>query len=199
MFAIYIGNAIDPVEVLVDTNTTLRQAYSDAGIPVPSGAMLTHNSAVMGGDAFDKTVGALGIVSGDYVTMSQKLKSALEITVHKNVPNNYSVVVKSKLTAKIMSYVPDHVLIEKDEDGNKNAVYVMNCAKTGSGSVSNTQMTFRAGTEGEELSLVVPMECSEEKVRAFVAGWQRKAVACEEKILAEYKKVTDAMAEVRFD
>ena len=200
MFNIYIGNAIDPVEVLVSETTTLRQAYADAGLPLPSGSMITHNAVVLGNDALDKPIGTLGIAAGDYLTVSQKLKSALEIRVRKNVPGNFTVVVKSKLTGKVMKYVPDHVLYEKDEDGNKNATYVISTAKTGSGNVSNNGMTFRVGSDNDaNLTLVVPMECSEEQVRAFVAGWQRKAQACEDKIMAEYAKVTEAMAEVRFE
>ena len=200
MFNIYIGNAIDPVEVLVSEATTLRQAYADAGLPLASGSMITHNAVVLGNDALDKPISTLGIAAGDYLTVSQKLKSALDIRVRKNVPGNFTLVVKSKLTGKVMKYVPDHVLYEKDEDGNKNATYVISTAKTGSGNVSNTGMTFRVGSDNDApLTLVVPMECGEEQVRAFVAGWQRKAQACEEKIMAEYAKVTEAMAAVRFE
>lgn len=198
MFNIYVGQAVDPIEVLVDSTTTIREAYAKAGIALAANSMITHNSAVLGSGDFDKTMGQLGITAGDYVNVSQKLKSALKVVVKKNVPNNFTVIVKSDLTGKILSYVKDHAHYEGEGD-KKSPVYVIGASKTAA-HVCDTCMNFKsASKDDEKLQMAIPMECGEEAVRSFVASWQTKAAACEKDILARYKVIADAMADVVFE
>jgi hypothetical protein len=198
MFNIYVGQAIDPVEVLVDNTTTVRDAYAKAGISLAANSMITHNSNVLSASDFDKTMGQLGITAGDYVNVSQKLKSAMEIVVKKNVPSNYTVVVKSDLTGKIMSYVKDHTLYEGDGE-KKTPVFVINATKNAVHACENCINFKSSAKDDEKLQMAIPMECGEEAVRAFVASWQTKAIACEKEILARYKVIADAMEGVKFE
>ena len=198
MFNIYVGQAIDPVEVLVDNTTTVRDAYAKAGISLAANSMITHNSNVLSASDFDKTMGQLGITAGDYVNVSQKLKSAMDIVVKKNVPNNYTVVVKSDLTGKIMSYVKDHTLYE-GEGEKKAPVFVINATKSAAHVCENCMNFKSSAKDDEKLQMAIPMECGEEAVRAFVAGWQTRAIACEKEILARYKVIADAMEGVKFE
>ena len=198
MFNIFVGQAIDPIEVLVDSTTTIREAYAKAGIALAANSMITHNSAVLGSGDFDKTMGQLGITAGDYVNVSQKLKSALKVVVKKNVPNNFTVVVKSDLTGKIMSYVKDHVLYEGEGD-KKTAAFVISATKNAPHACESCMNFKSSAKDDEKLQMAIPMECGEEAVRSFVAGWQTKAAACEKEILARYKVIADAMADVVFE
>ena len=121
----------------------------------------------------------------------------MKITVMKNIENNYTVVVKTDLTNKILSYVKDHTLVEKNEDGKKVTKYLI--TNTGVKGITDTQMNLPKGAKADEkLSLAIPMECSEELVRAFVAGWQTKAAACEKAILERYAEIKGAMDAVTF-
>lgn len=76
MFNIYVGNAIDPTEVLVRDTDTVKDVYAAAGMPLDARSCITHNTAVLSAEDLGKTLASLGISAGDYLTVSQKLKSA---------------------------------------------------------------------------------------------------------------------------
>ena len=75
MIKVFIGSALDPKEVMVAPAQTLRQAFTDNHLSVPSGAMLTHNGSRLGDRDLDKTFTDLNIVSGDSITIAEKLSS----------------------------------------------------------------------------------------------------------------------------
>jgi hypothetical protein len=45
-------------------------------MPLDERSCITHNTAVLSAGDLNKTLAALGVSAGDYLTVSQKLKSA---------------------------------------------------------------------------------------------------------------------------
>ena len=76
MLRITIGSALDPIETLVDGNTTVRDAFRESNVNLPNGALVTLNSRLLGDEELNQTLTNLMVTDGDLLTYSQKLNSA---------------------------------------------------------------------------------------------------------------------------
>ena len=81
MKQIYIGLGYDPVDVVIDTSKTVRDAFKKAGKENLLAAKYTINFAKNGGAGavirdFDVTLASLGVEDGDGFLASENLKSA---------------------------------------------------------------------------------------------------------------------------
>ena len=73
MFELFIGSAYAPKTVSgVNPNKTIRQVFAENGITIPHGAILMKDSVRLGDADLDKSLVALGVTSGEYLTISEK-------------------------------------------------------------------------------------------------------------------------------
>lgn len=76
MLQLYIGSAYAPKTVTANPNKTIKQIFGENGITIPHNAIMMKGSVRLGDADLDKPLTALGVVSGDYLTISEKYSGA---------------------------------------------------------------------------------------------------------------------------
>ena len=76
MIKFYIGSAYDPTQVIVSEDKTIRQAYQENDVALPSNAMVTLNSRKLSTSELDKTLAELKVKENDVITITEKYQSA---------------------------------------------------------------------------------------------------------------------------
>lgn len=75
MITLYIGDSLNPKEILVSPEAKISEIFRSNGINYDNGTV-TADARKLGTAELDKTVNELGITDGTYLTVSQKLQSA---------------------------------------------------------------------------------------------------------------------------
>lgn len=73
---ITIGSALDPIEVTVLDNKTLKSVLTEHNIPISGGVVFMHNVQQLGYERIDSTLAELGVQDGDSICYTQKLSSS---------------------------------------------------------------------------------------------------------------------------
>lgn len=76
MLELFIGSAYAPKTVSANPNKTVKAIFAENGITIPHNAILMKGSQRLGDADLDKPLSALGVVSGDYLTISEKYSGA---------------------------------------------------------------------------------------------------------------------------
>ena len=76
MLEIYIGDAFDPIKVIVRPTATVREVYEENHKQLSRDAVVTHRNARLGDNELDKTLAELGVQDGDLITCTMKLNGA---------------------------------------------------------------------------------------------------------------------------
>ena len=72
MLRINIGTSYDTEEKIINENTTIRQAFKDAGVSLTSGTIVTNNGSRLGDRDLDKTFAELGVEEDALITANEK-------------------------------------------------------------------------------------------------------------------------------
>lgn len=152
MLNIIVGNNMGRQSMIIDENTTIRQALEQADIDYSRG-MTSLDGVTLQPGQMDKTFVELGITEKCYLMNVVKADNAATIKVVGNVA-----VVESAATletiAKLAKYRPAALSLFEGSGKDKEEVFRVGVAPKGNGSIGTYGVSFGTGTNADGKALV---------------------------------------------
>lgn len=189
MIKVTIGNNTTRKNVIVDSNTTLRQALEANGIDYSHGAMMLDGVTLQPG-ALDRTFNDFGIAESCYLLSVQKADNAAEIKTAGQAAVIVSGV-KRKDIETVKKYRPEALKLFGGED-NKEFVYAIGLG-SGMGSINKVGAEFGAeahdGSGKATITVAIPDDVDD--VKAYLSDQYGRLVLNVNKIEATFPAVLE--------
>ena len=189
MIKVTIGNNTMRKNIIVDSNTTLRQALEANGVDYTHGAMMLDGVTLQPG-AMDKTFAEFGIAESCYLLSVQKADNAAEIKTAGQAAVIISGVKKADIEM-VKKYRPEALQLFGGED-NKEFVYAIGLG-SGMGSINKVGAEFGAeahdGSGKATITVAIPDDVDD--VKAYLSDQYGRLVLNVNKIEATFPAVLE--------
>ena len=157
MIKVTIGSNINRSTVIIDENTTLRQAFEDAGIDYTLG-MASLDGSTLGPGDLNKTFADFGVTEKCYLLTVVKADNAATIKIAGS-----ACIVESAHKLEdirlLEKFRPNALALFEGENGKKEMTFRVGAAKTGNGSINSVGATFGSQPTGAgkaAITMIIP-------------------------------------------
>lgn len=163
MIKVTIGNNISRNSVIIDENTTLRNALEDAGVDYTIGMTSLDGSTLAPGD-LDKTFADFGITEKCYLLNVVKADNAAAVKIVGG-----ACVIESGATPEqiklLKKFRPNTLNLYEEKGGKKEAVFAVGISN-GTGSINSVGASFGSAVSSDgkaTITLMIPEDVKNAK------------------------------------